>query len=267
MDEMSTLVAVNIGSSRIAVSRIEEGTPGSVDVVAADDIRGARALICSAVGVGDSDASTACLVVASVNPVAERALLASVADLDGLTVRRMGHDLPIPQPHMLGDDHTTGQDRLLNALAAYDLFKEACAVVDAGTAITVDFVDGEGVYHGGAIAPGGRLQLQSLHDGTASLPVVALARPEDESNTFAKTTPDAMLHGVYFGVRGMVRTLVERYAERFGAYPHVIATGGDAALFFEDDDFVEVIVPDLTLRGIALTTVAAVADHPGASRG
>ncbi|RMH24984.1 MAG: type III pantothenate kinase [Planctomycetota bacterium] len=112
------------------------------------------------------------------------------------------------------------------------------------------------------IAPGGRMQLRALHEGTSSLPAVALAAPDREGDTFAKTTPEAMLHGVYFGVRGLVRTVVERFAARFGAYPTVIATGGDAALFFDDDEFVERIVPDLTLRGIALAAQAALADAP-----
>ena len=50
----------------------------------------------------------------------------------------------------------------------------------------------------------------------------------------------------------MVQRLVERYAEHYGAYPFVIATGGDAPLLFDGEDLVDRIVPDLTLLGIAL---------------
>ena len=60
-----------------------------------------------------------------------------------------------------------------------------------------------------------------------------------------------MLQGVFHGIRGMVRQLTEQYASRYGAYPSVIATGGDATLLFENDEFVEQIIPDLLLQGIA----------------
>jgi pantothenate kinase type III len=61
-----------------------------------------------------------------------------------------------------------------------------------------------------------------------------------------------MLLGVYEGIRGMVRRLVERYAEHYGAFPMVVATGGDAETLFSGDDLVDRIAPDLVLRGIAV---------------
>ena len=67
------------------------------------------------------------------------------------------------------------------------------------------------------------------------------------------STTQAMLKGVYQGIRGLVWRLVEQYAERYGAYPTVIATGGDAPLLFDGDQLIDRIVPELTLRGIATT--------------
>ena len=75
----------------------------------------------------------------------------------------------------LDPETITGVDRLLNAAAAYATLKQACVVVDAGTAVTVDFVDGHGTFHGGAIAPGARLQIDALHRGTDALPDVQAA--------------------------------------------------------------------------------------------
>jgi type III pantothenate kinase len=131
-------------------------------------------------------------------------------------------------------------------------------VVDAGSAITVDFVDGEGTFQGGAIAPGARMMLRALHQQTAALPAVEFAAPEgagdssgDDFQPFGRNTPQAMLNGVFFGARGLVRQLAERYAEKYEAYPTIIATGGDAKVLFEGDDLVERIVPELTLRGVA----------------
>ena len=76
---------------------------------------------------------------------------------------RVGDDLPIPIQVDLAPETITGSDRLLNAVAAFDVLQQACVVVDAGTAVTVDFIDGKGTFHGGAIAPGARMQLAALH--------------------------------------------------------------------------------------------------------
>ena len=146
---------------------------------------------------------------------------------------------------------------LLNAAAAFDVLKQSCVVVDAGTAVTVDFVDGSGTFHGGAIAAGAQLSLDALHRRTAQLPEVVLARPLE---AIGHSTVEAMRGGAFHGVRGMVRELVEHYAEQAGSYPTVIATGGDAELLFADFDLVERIVPELTLMGLAVTLRVAMAE-------
>ena len=68
-----------------------------------------------------------------------------------------------------------------------------------------------------------------------------------------------MLQGVYHGIKGMVRQLTEQYASRYGAYPMVVATGGDAKLLFENDEFIEHIEPDLLFKGIAVSVKHALA--------
>lgn len=196
--------------------------------------------------VPDSDRS-AC-VVASVNHRFSDELLEEITPEIAHEIYRVEEDLPIPVERALDPGAQPGQDRLLNALAAFDSLKQACAVIDAGTAVTVDFVDGAGVFQGGAILPGAQLMLRSLHEHTAALPQVKSARPGP--GFIAKDTQQAMLHGTVYGLRGAVRALVERYAEAYEAYPPVIATGTDAALLFEDDGLIEQIVPDLTLRGV-----------------
>lgn len=197
-------------------------------------------------------------VIASVNrSVSDRLVTALQQSLGRDRVLLIGDDVPILATHTLDDDgaRTVGQDRLLNAVAAYAVVKQACVVVDAGTAITVDFVDGEGVFHGGAIAPGLRMMMRSMHEGAAALPLITPERPlsvaDPEAGPFGRNTPQAMLNGAYFAARGLVRILTERYAEFYEAYPQIIATGGDARLLFEGDELVESFVPDLTLRGVA----------------
>ncbi len=155
-----------------------------------------------------------------------------------------------------------GDDRLLNALGAYARSKQACVIVDAGTAVTVDFVDGEGVFHGGAIAPGVKMMLDAMHERTAALPAVDMKPellPGAAEAPFGKTTAQAMVVGVVAAARGLAHSLIDRYAEFYHAYPRVIATGGDAALLFDNDDLVEHLVPDLTLIGL-LAACELVAD-------
>ncbi len=214
------------------------------------------------------------IVIASVNPTVADALHKALEDAGEENVYRIGRDIQIPMQHTLDDASTLGQDRLLCAFGAYARAKQACVVVDAGTAVTVDFVDGEGIFHGGVIAPGAKMMLDAMHEKTAQLPQVALGgKPlrgagaeqalapanadgeSDRPNPFGKNTRDAMLQGVTNSIRGLVQYSVEQYAEFFGGYPQVVATGGDAdALFGEQvsqgGGIVESIVPDLQLIGI-----------------
>lgn len=191
------------------------------------------------------------VVLASVNdPVAEE-VETRLRRVFGEEVYRIGRDLDIPIAKALDDDSTVGQDRLLCALAAYARAEQACVVVDAGTAITVDFVDGEGTFQGGVIAPGLRMMLEAMHEKTAALPMLAFELPPPSRGPFGKDTAHAMRLGVVNMARGLVRRCVEEYADAYGAYPQIVATGGDAPALFESDDLVEHIVPDLQLMGIA----------------
>jgi len=196
----------------------------------------------------------AVVLVASVNPPLLEKLEPQLASALERPIVRVERDLPIPIGRQLDPETLVGDDRLLNAAAAYHVLKHACVVIDAGTAVTVDYVDGEGTFHGGAIAPGTRLMLESLSRHTAQLPEIEMARPDE---SIGHNTAQAMLGGVFHGLRGMVRELVERYAEAAGSYPTVIATGGDADLLFHGYTLVERIVPDLTLRGMAVTLEAS----------
>jgi type III pantothenate kinase len=124
-------------------------------------------------------------------------------------------------------------------------------VIDAGTAITVDFVDGTGVFHGGAIAPGVRMMCRALQAGAPRLPLVEWGQPALRDGPFGRDTTEAILVGVRAAAVGLAHLLVDRYAEFYRAYPRIIATGGDAQDLFGDDEIVEQVVPDLQLAGLA----------------
>jgi len=183
------------------------------------------------------------------------------AGLKPIAVSRVGRDLAIPIPLALRDSSTVGHDRLLNALGAYRTAQQACVVVDAGTAVTVDLVDGEGTFQGGVIAPGLSMMLGALHERTAALPKIDYEPPAPDEGPLGKDTPSAMRLGVAGMVLGLVRLQLERYADLYGAYPQVVATGGDAPVLFEHDEVIEHIVPDLQLMGIHAAVEVALASE------
>lgn len=181
---------------------------------------------------------------------------AGVAGTDGLGggggggVVVLGRGLAVPIRLDLEEPSTVGVDRLLTALGAYCRSATACVVVDAGTAVTVDLIDSSGVFRGGVIVPGLAMMLRSLHQGTAALPLLDAPREADRGGPLGRSTREAMIRGCTAAITGLVYRQVERYAELLGAYPRVIATGGDAPVLFEGDELVEIIVPDLVLIGM-----------------
>jgi type III pantothenate kinase len=192
----------------------------------------------------------AAVVGASVNPSSDEAVEQAVLDSVNRHVVWVGEDLDLPVKVLTEKPEETGIDRVLNVAAAYEQLGKACVVVDAGTAVTVDYCNENGEFVGGAIAPGAAMMLDALHERTARLPrVTPFAAPTDP---LGRSTSQAILHGVYHAIRGMVKEVVENYATELGSWPELIATGGDATVLFKDWELVHAIAPDLTLYGIAL---------------
>lgn len=250
LEETIGMLAIVVGNTNTRFAIFESREPSRADFA---PNAGLDELVAKIVALEESlPSDRECTVIlASDNPPVAKKLIDALKPKLQHELHQVGVDLEVPIPRALDPDARPGQDRLLNALAAFDSVQQACAVIDVGTAVTIDFVDGQGVFQGGAIAPGATMMLQALHEHTAALPRVALARPDE--SPFGKNTAQAMLNGAFYGLRGMVRLLVERYAEAYEAYPRVIATGSDAALLFSDDPFIERIVPDLTLRGLEVS--------------
>lgn len=257
-DQSLQVILVSIGNTR---ARVAAGGESGLEPSQVFDCADTTALVGAIRELATRHAISE-IAVASVNKPVTSALERQLAADGTLTIKRVGIDIPIPLPNTLSDDSTVGQDRLLCALGAFTRSKQACIIVDAGTAVTVDFVDGEGVFHGGAIAPGLTMMRDVLHEKTAALPKVEIPRvlaPSEGKAPFGKNTAEAISLGITSAVIGLTHHLIDRYAEFYAAYPRVVATGGDAALLFENDALVESIVPDLPLLG--MLTAWELADH------
>ncbi len=171
-------------------------------------------------------------VACSVQPAANKGLESFWRDAGGAgEVGFFGADLPIPIEARLREPEKAGPDRLLLALGARTIHGAPCIVVSAGTAITVDWVDAEGRFAGGAIAPGFHLAARALHECTALLPLVEPAARHAEAGPAGADTRGAIEQGVYWFCAGGVLALIGRYRKAWdcpGA--PAVCTGSDAAL-------------------------------------
>ncbi len=191
----------------------------------------------------------AATVIGSVVPEALKRIRAYVAELEGREPLVVGETLPFPIDLEVKDRKTVGVDRVCQAAAAFDRVQTDCTIVSFGTAVTVDLVNVDGIFLGGAILPGVALQMRALHEFTAALPLVEPAIPE---LAYGTNTKEAIQIGVCCGLVGAVRGIVEGYATQLNRWPQVVATGGNAALLMPLCDFVDTWTTDLTLCGIGL---------------
>lgn len=164
-------------------------------------------------------------------------------------VMTVGDQLHRPMSLAVEKPESVGIDRVCCAAAAYDRIQQACVVTSFGTAITIDCVNAEGVFMGGAILPGLDLQAMALHEGTAALPKITI---EPTQTVFGADTENAIRNGIIYGTVGSLREIVERYATELNVWPQLVVTGGNAELISQHCEFIDNLVPDLCVMGIGL---------------
>lgn len=242
------LLAVNVGNTRVAFGIFQDGRLASSErhKLSSDESKLVEAAQLWGEMAADSEAPA---IIASVNPPIGSLIGGILAEDVGMKVLVVGIDIPPPIGTDLPAPQQVGIDRLLNAAAAYERVHGPVAVVDAGTAITIDCVSEKGIFLGGAILPGLGMSAKMLHEKTALLPEVEIVKPDW---VYGKDTRQAILGGIYYGAAGAIREIVERYATELGIWPVTIATGGDGELLRTECDFIQALVPDLTLMGIEL---------------
>jgi type III pantothenate kinase len=159
--------------------------------------------------------------------------------------------IPIAYPHPA----EIGQDRLANAAGAHALRGSPVIVIDLGTAVTFDIVTRRGGYEGGIIAPGAALMRKYLHEQTAQLPLLGDG-PVAVTGAIGRSTVEAMQIGLKIGFAGLIQALLDATLAELAAagepVPALIATGGDAAWLTPRLRQTCTVVPDLTLRGLAV---------------
>lgn len=245
---MPTAAAISIGNTTLQAGHLVDGILDGSVTVPVD--RPGELLVAIEPWFADTEKDERVALIASVNAPAEKALRPMLAERLECEIVEMEKDLSAPIGRGLDPESVVGVDRLLAASAAWDELQQACIVIDAGTAVTVDFVDGEGVFQGGAIMPGVAAMLHTMAASTDLLTDEGFEITTGDP--WGRNTRDAMCRGVHAAVAGGAWKLVERYAFHYGGFPLVVATGGDAEKVFTDDELVSRVIPDLVLRGMAL---------------
>ncbi len=142
-----------------------------------------------------------------------------------------------------------GSDLFVNALAAFDLVKSGCLVVDFGTALTFTVVSEQGSIEGVTILPGIKTAIKSLFSQTSLLPEVKLEKPD---SIIGKNSMHAIQSGIIYGYESMVLGIVKKIKEEIGKPMFVIGTGGLSAVLKDISKDFDKIDIDLTIKGLYL---------------
>lgn len=143
-----------------------------------------------------------------------------------------------------------GPDRIVDAVAAYELYGGPVIVADYGTATTYDLVTAEGAFLGGVISPGIRISANALWNDTANLPEIEIKCPEV---VVARDTITAMQAGLFYGTVGQSKYIINKIKEESGLKDvKVVATGGLGKIVSDYTDEIDIYDSELTLKGLRI---------------
>lgn len=260
------LIAVDVGNARTKLGWFrdagDDGLPEPTAMLRIDNA--ADGFDCLGPWLASVDAKAASWSIGSVNrPVATRLVdwLREHRPDDSVTLLS-AVDLPLRVA--LARPDMVGVDRLLDAVAANRLRASGrpAAVVDVGTAITVDLLAADGTFRGGAILPGIAMSARALHEFTDLLPLVDTTDLAAAPPPVGTSTDEAMQSGLFWGAVGAIRELVRQMtatlpsppdARDHAAEPEIFLTGGAGPAVARLLGPTARHVPHLTLAGIALS--------------
>ncbi len=158
----------------------------------------------------------------------------------------------VPMPILYDFPGEVGTDRIVNALAAWELYRkkgEPLIIVDFGTATTFDVISNTGEYLGGAIAPGIGISCEALFRKTAKLPRVELVKP---NKCLGKNTVQSMQAGLVFGFLGQVKEILKQLKKEIKGKPIIVGTGGLVNFIQNAEKLFDKVNQNLTLIGLRM---------------
>lgn len=166
------------------------------------------------------------IILCSVVPAATARLAQAVETILAEPVNVLTVTSPLPIKVLYKTPHTLGLDRIASAVGAMALYGAPVVAVDLGTAITVDAVNAQAEFIGGAILPGLETASKSLAANTAQLPFIIA----EEAEPLGTDTASCIRCGIVQGCSGAVDRIVELAWETLGTQTPIVFTGGNGEL-------------------------------------
>ena len=143
-----------------------------------------------------------------------------------------------------------GADRIVDCVAAYELYGGPVLVMDFGTATTYDVVTKEGAFIAGITAPGIQTASRALWGDTAKLPEVEIKKP---ASILARETISSMQAGIVYGCIGQTEYIIRQVIKETGYNDLItVATGGLGKIISDETELIQYYDPTLTLHGLRL---------------
>lgn len=187
-------------------------------------------------------------IIASVVPKATPIVKKSIKNKLGISPLVLGENIKAPINNLYRNPRQVGQDRLVDAVAAKELYGCPAIVIDFGTAITFDVISKKGEYLGGIIFPGIETSLNALSQKAALLPRIKVSLPKE---LVGRDTVNSMRSGVFYGIGALCDGLVAKLKAKYGNMK-VIATGGHSKLMAKFAKSIDAVNPELTLQGLRI---------------
>jgi type III pantothenate kinase len=247
------LLAIDVGNTNIALGLFDGDRPGPRWRLATDQARMPDEygimLINLLQHAGIAPAAVHAVAIASVVPPLTGTLVLACEGYLGRTPLVVDMGMKTGVAVRVEDPRQVGADRIVDAVAAHELYGGPACIVDFGTATTFDAISGGGEYLGGAIAPGIGIAAEALFQSAAKLPKVDLRRPP---SAIGRNTVHSIQSGLLFGYVGLVEGMVARFAAELGPKMKVIGTGWLVEIIARETKVIEIVAPWLTLDGLKI---------------
>ena len=270
MTDGSAILAIDIGNSRVKLGRFDLTEAGELQTGATGLPEPGETFAFAPVGEQQELAPLADWLEAQV-PAGARVVIGSVNRqvCESLvshlqrTARSAINQLAaatMPIENLTAEPDRVGVDRLAAAVAVNGLRRAGspAIAIDFGTAITVDLVDAEGAFRGGAILPGVTMAADALHRGTDALPSISPKLEGKSPEAVGRDTQTAIEAGLYWGTVGAIRELIARQRDTLTKPPQVYVTGSaspELAKLLATPEYTVRYLPHLVLAGLAMATM------------
>lgn len=190
------------------------------------------------------------VIIATVVPKIMHSLASGIIKYLDITPLIVGSGTKTGIKIVMANPKEAGADRIVDAVAAYEIYGGPVLVIDFGTAITYDLITEDGSFIAGVTSPGLKISANALWNETAKLPAIDIAMPK---TILAKDTVTSMQAGLVFGCIGQTEYIIRRMLKEAGLTScKVVATGGLGKIIADATDMIEIYDVNLTLKGLKI---------------